>query len=118
MEFEGSTNNDVTKLVLNRINRVSELDLPLDPLHLPSVTLHIAMAHVGRQDDAKGYSSSDEKVEIASEEVRPEEVLPSVEELEEEKRLVRKLDKRILPFACLLYLFACELFFDLVGSRS
>lgn len=26
----------------------------------------------------------------------------------EEKRLVRKLDNRILPIACLLYLFACE----------
>ena len=28
----------------------------------------------------------------------------------EEKRLVRKLDQRILPIACLLYLFACWLF--------
>lgn len=26
----------------------------------------------------------------------------------EEKRLVRKLDKRILPITCLLYLFACQ----------
>jgi hypothetical protein len=25
----------------------------------------------------------------------------------QEKRLVRKLDKRILPIACALYLFAC-----------
>jgi hypothetical protein len=29
---------------------------------------------------------------------------------EEERRLVRKLDNRILPITCLLYLFACELF--------
>jgi hypothetical protein len=28
---------------------------------------------------------------------------------EEEKDLVRKLDRRILPIACLLYLFACSL---------
>lgn len=28
--------------------------------------------------------------------------------LMEEKKLVRKLDKRILPLACFLYLFACE----------
>lgn len=27
----------------------------------------------------------------------------------EEKRLVRKLDMRIMPIACILYLFACEL---------
>ncbi len=27
---------------------------------------------------------------------------------EEEKRLVRKLDTRILPIVCILYLFACE----------
>lgn len=26
----------------------------------------------------------------------------------EEKRLVRKLDMRIMPIACILYLFACE----------
>ena len=30
------------------------------------------------------------------------------EELEEERKLVRKLDLRILPIACLLYLFACK----------
>jgi hypothetical protein len=26
----------------------------------------------------------------------------------EERRLVRKLDRRILPITCLLYLFACQ----------
>lgn len=26
----------------------------------------------------------------------------------EERKLVRRLDKRILPITCLLYLFACE----------
>lgn len=26
----------------------------------------------------------------------------------QERRLLRKLDKRILPILCLLYLFACE----------
>jgi hypothetical protein len=31
------------------------------------------------------------------------------EDLEEERKLVRKLDLRILPIACLLYLFACKL---------
>lgn len=29
-----------------------------------------------------------------------------------EKRLVRKLDMRIMPLTCIAYFFACELFFD------
>lgn len=29
----------------------------------------------------------------------------------EERRLVRKLDGRILPIACLMYLFACQYYF-------
>lgn len=36
--------------------------------------------------------------------------------MEEERRLVRKLDRRILPIICLLYLFSCERF--LSSSRS
>lgn len=39
------------------------------------------------------------------------ETIPAVGELdtsEEERRLIWKLDKRILPILCLLYLFACE----------
>lgn len=31
---------------------------------------------------------------------------------EQERKLVRKLDRRILPILCLLYLFACEWIFD------
>jgi hypothetical protein len=34
---------------------------------------------------------------------------PFFEKSTEEKRLVRKLDQRILPIVCLLYLFACRL---------
>jgi hypothetical protein len=30
------------------------------------------------------------------------------EKIVEERRLVRKLDRRILPITCLLYLFACK----------
>jgi hypothetical protein len=30
----------------------------------------------------------------------------------EERHLVRKLDRRILPIACLMYLFACPYFGD------
>ena len=33
-----------------------------------------------------------------------------------EKRLLRKLDGRILPITCVLYLFACESF-DIVESQ-
>ena len=36
---------------------------------------------------------------------------------DEEKRLVRKLDRRILPIACLLYLFACQSYFLLVDMK-
>jgi len=32
----------------------------------------------------------------------------SFENTQEERDLVRKLDKRILPITCLLYLFACS----------
>lgn len=46
----------------------------------------------------------DEKLEYASESSQP----IDAERALEEKRLVRKLDKRILPIACLLYLFACK----------
>jgi len=47
----------------------------------------------------------DEKLEGPSE----SSLQPSdVERLIEEKRLVRKLDSRILPITCLLYLFACQ----------
>ena len=36
------------------------------------------------------------------------EIQPLVEKSVKEKGLVRKLDQRILPIICLLYLFACE----------
>jgi len=46
----------------------------------------------------------DEKLESLSDGSHPE---TDLERSLEEKRLVRKLDNRILPIACLLYLFAC-----------
>lgn len=48
-------------------------------------------------------TTGDEKLETESEETSQGEV----ERLAEEKKLVQKLDRRILPIACLLYLFAC-----------
>ncbi|KAF8635367.1 hypothetical protein AX15_000372 [Amanita polypyramis BW_CC] len=48
---------------------------------------------------------SDEKLEDQSDDVVQEDVL-SPETIAEEKLLVSKLDKRILPITCLLYLFA------------
>ena len=57
---------------------------------------------------------SDEKLDHASDEV----VHPQSQDLEEslvgsveEKRLVRKLDVRILPITCLLYFCACTCVF-------
>ena len=61
-------------------------------------------------NDATLMKGSDEKLDHTSEEaVRPQiQVLEeSLVDSAEEKRLVRKLDRRILPITCLLYLFAC-----------
>ena len=55
----------------------------------------------------KTSSSSVEDVKVENAE-REDYQEPSESWLAEEKKLVRKLDKRILPMACLLYLFACE----------
>lgn len=59
--------------------------------------------------DTTVMKGSDEKLDHASDEAAcpqsPD--LESFVESPEEKRLVRKLDKRILPITCLLYLFAC-----------
>lgn len=55
--------------------------------------------------DSKMTNELDEKLETASESgsqsTDPEKII-------EERRLVRKLDQRILPITCLLYLFACQ----------
>ncbi|EKM77389.1 hypothetical protein AGABI1DRAFT_122128 [Agaricus bisporus var. burnettii JB137-S8] len=45
-------------------------------------------------------------VDVSSEEEQQAPTIPDPQRLAEEKALVWKLDKRILPFACLLYLFA------------
>lgn len=37
-------------------------------------------------------------------------IVESFEDTQEERDLVRKLDRRILPITCLLYLFACSSF--------
>ncbi len=47
----------------------------------------------------------EEKVEVSA---GPSSRPATAEEIAEEKRLVRKLDYRIMPIACLLYLFACK----------
>lgn len=56
----------------------------------------------GDKQDYK-LTTDDEKLETVSEEIPQVEL----ERLLEEKKLVQKLDRRILPIACLLYLFAC-----------
>ena len=35
-------------------------------------------------------------------------IVVDVEDTPEEQALIRKLDRRILPIACLMYLFACQ----------
>ena len=56
------------------------------------------------------HSSVDEKrVEDSTPEAAIQDVAFWESHTAEERRLVRKFDSRILPLACLLYLFACEL---------
>ena len=56
-------------------------------------------------DTEKNAASIDEKVEVA-----PDVGTTAVSYTpEEERALVRKLDWRIMPIACIMYLFACKL---------
>lgn len=55
--------------------------------------------------DEKG--SNEDRIESVVPGKLQEEIAHQAQSLEE-KRLVRRLDMRILPIACLLYLFACE----------
>lgn len=48
-----------------------------------------------------------EKADIEELEVKPT-TRVSARSPDEERRLVRKIDLRIMPIACVLYLFACE----------
>ena len=58
--------------------------------------------------DEKSDEKSDEAV-LESPSIQPNiQVQPEDPGSVEERRLVRKLDGRILPIACVLYLFACQ----------
>ena len=62
-------------------------------------------------DDLPDMSISDKRVSEDIEKVERDSVVPSFSEdfsPEDERRLVRRLDRRILTVACILYLFACE----------
>ena len=59
--------------------------------------------------ESKQLQNSDEKIEAVQQGATTEELL-SEEPKAEERRLVFKLDRRILPITCLLYLFACMFF--------
>ena len=56
---------------------------------------------------SKQVRTSEEKFVDGQDESVEDEVLLTEERKEEERRLLFKLDKRILPITCLLYLFAC-----------
>lgn len=62
-------------------------------------------------DDLPDMSITDKRVSEDIEKLERDSVAPSFSEdfpPEAEKRLVKKLDRRILSVACILYLFACE----------
>jgi hypothetical protein len=58
--------------------------------------------------DNKDTVYADEKGRESQSDTEEQDVLPK-EKTPEETKLVRKLDARILPITCLLYLFACTL---------
>lgn len=80
--------------------RPSFEELELAPLLDPSSYDSAEMSDKGNHDFVESMVDG-EKLENSA--------APSfVEVSQEEKRLVRKLDSRIMPIACILYLFACE----------
>ena len=69
----------------------------------------------GRPHPAVSFDMSDNEKNAASieEKVEVERSAPSPSYTEDEERaLVRKLDWRIMPIACIMYLFACECSFQ------
>lgn len=59
--------------------------------------------------DEKAMAEVDEKIgKTAVTSLSPVSDAPIVIDSPEERRLVRKLDGRIMPIVCILYLFACE----------
>ena len=64
---------------------------------------------MANSEEKTSYADEKGSADPAVEQV--EQSPPSATEFEatpEEKRLVRKLDMRIMPIACIMYLFACE----------
>lgn len=71
----------------------------------PSTEMHTKCADIGilsPSDDLSIYDGSHTSHE--------DDPLIPLDPLTAEKRLLRKLDGRILPILCVLYLFACESF--------
>jgi hypothetical protein len=56
----------------------------------------------------KDVGYADEKGQESQSETAPSDKEVRLEKSPEERKLVRKLDVRILPITCLLYLFACR----------
>lgn len=69
--------------------------------HGPSSDADMSVLSVNKDfGDDKDTERVDARLSLASD---------SVEDAAFEKRLVRKLDMRIMPIVCILYLFACKL---------
>ena len=69
--------------------------------------------HAAPHDDEKGQISHKEDVDKGV--VTPAEASISTASVsEQERKLVRKLDRRIIPTVCLIYLFACACSFRFI----
>lgn len=78
--------------------------------------LELAPLLASAPDDPPDMSITDKRVSEDVEKVERDSVVPSFSEnfsLEDERSLVKRLDRRILTVACILYLFACEYSLDL-----
>lgn len=113
---ESVSSVDVTGLSL-RLYRASGFLRTL-PVWGPYLFLFLSLSYIhesGRMDlDHHDYEHCDRTQDHGIEGVSEIDLLIPLDEDSEaqERRLLRKLDKRILPILCLLYLFACE--FDLL----
>ena len=87
--------------------RYSRLSTSISPTDGPATMSTADEKHLDRADSLENEKAG--RITELEEADTPREPVAAAagERSVEEKRLVRKLDMRIMPIACILYLFAC-----------